>query len=259
MQRFMTQSQTALRRLFQTLFPDRPLQPTDSVYVNCQGVRGNGDIIKDLGQEIFLECNCICRLYSGHRGAGKTTELLRLKKYLEDLEEFDSEGKSKNRFYVVYFEATDDIDPIDSEYTDILLACTRRLLEKLREEHIEPAAFRKVLSWLKDRWDSLADLLNTKVEFEKLSIEQQISMFTKLTATLKAVPSNRDLIRKQVENYSESLMDALNELIRNAKEQLPNGRSEIVLIVDNIDRIPPVYYESKKRWNYELKIGRAHV
>lgn len=245
----MNQSQITLKRLFQAFSPDRPLQPTDSVYVNCQGVRGDGDILKDLGKEISLENNFICRLYSGHRGAGKTTELLRLKKYLEDL---DNEEEGKKNFYVVYFEATDDIDPIDSEYTDILLACTRRLLEKLREESVDPAAFQKVLTWLKDRWDALAALLNTRVDFDQLSIEQQISMFTKLTATLKAVPSTRNLIRQQVENYSESLVSALNELIRNAKKQLPDGRSEIVLIVDNLDRIPPVYYEDKKRWNYEL-------
>ncbi|WP_353736013.1 MULTISPECIES: hypothetical protein [unclassified Okeania] len=45
-----------------------------------------------------------CQLYAGHRGAGKSTELLRLKQYLES-----------QKIFVVYFAA--DEQDIDAEDT----------------------------------------------------------------------------------------------------------------------------------------------
>lgn len=61
-----------------------------------------------------------CQLYTGHQGAGKSTELLQLKEYLEE-----------NQHFVVYF-ATDklDIEPQDTDYAEILFACPAILLKK---------------------------------------------------------------------------------------------------------------------------------
>jgi tetratricopeptide (TPR) repeat protein len=79
------------------------------------------------------------QLYAGHRGAGKSTELLRLQQYL------DEQG-----CFVVYFPADEqDIDPEDAQYTDILLACTGHLLEKLKDS-TDPAS---LLNWLSDRYN----------------------------------------------------------------------------------------------------------
>jgi pantothenate kinase-related protein Tda10 len=50
------------------------------------------------------------QLYTGHRGVGKSTELRRLRRHLEE-----------RQYKVVYFEATDDLDDTDAQYTDILL------------------------------------------------------------------------------------------------------------------------------------------
>jgi len=55
-------------------------------------VRGDGDILEDLGTRLQRSNVKTCQLYSGHRGAGKSTELLRLKDALE-----------KEKFFVVYF------------------------------------------------------------------------------------------------------------------------------------------------------------
>jgi hypothetical protein len=101
-----------------------------------------------------------CNLYAGHRGAGKSTELLRLK---EDLE--------RQKYYVVYFAADEeDIDPEDAQYTDILLACTRRLLDALKES----AKPDPLLNWLGSRWQSLKDLALTEVSFDSLNVEDEL-------------------------------------------------------------------------------------
>ena len=117
----MVQSHDLLTDLYNSFNPFEPLPADDTRYVDCQDVRGDADILNELGNRIRLANTNTCQLYTGHRGAGKSTELLRLKKYLEN-----------RQVYVVYFAADEeDIDSEDAQYTDILLACTRRLLKDL--------------------------------------------------------------------------------------------------------------------------------
>ncbi|MEQ8756325.1 MAG: hypothetical protein RID09_22820 [Coleofasciculus sp. G1-WW12-02] len=187
-----------LKRIFNAFDPFRPLPPGDPTYVDCEEVRGDCDILIELGRSILLSDRVTCNLYAGHRGAGKSTELLRLKADLE-----------QQKYYVVYFAADDeDIDPEDAQYTDILLACTRRLLEALKDN----AKPDPLLNWLKYRWGSLKDLALTEVTFESLSLESQMLQFAKLTANLRAVPSTRQKIREQVDANTVSLIEALNEM-----------------------------------------------
>lgn len=233
-----------LKRIFNAFDPFRPLPPGDPTYVDCEEVRGDCDILIELGRSILLSDRVTCNLYAGHRGAGKSTELLRLK---ADLEE--------QKYYVVYFAADDeDIDPEDAQYTDILLACTRRLLEALKDN----AKPDPLLNWLKYRWDSLKELALTEVTFESLNLETQMLQFAKLTANLRAVPSTRQKIREQVDANTVSLIEALNEFITDAKHNLPWGCSELVVIADNLDRIVPIYEPNGKRSNHdEIFIDRC--
>ncbi len=111
------------------------------------GSAGDGDILEDSGIRLQRSNQKTCQLYSGHRGAGKSTELLRLKDSLE-----------KQKFYVVYFAADEeDIESEDAQYTDILLACTRHLLEDLQKS----ADTGPLRNWLKSRWQELKDLALT--------------------------------------------------------------------------------------------------
>ncbi|MBC7969818.1 MAG: BrnT family toxin [Verrucomicrobia bacterium] len=89
-------------------FDPSPLPAGSAVYVDCRAVRGGSDILVELGKKV-LRSDRTCQLYSGHRGGGKSTELLRLQAELD-----------KRGCFVVYFAAEDgDINPEDVEYTDI--------------------------------------------------------------------------------------------------------------------------------------------
>jgi len=189
----MATSTEVLKRIFNAFDPFRPLPAGDQGYVDCREVRGDGDILFQLSREIVYSDPMTCQLYTGHRGAGKSTELLKLKKYLED-----------EKFYVVYFAADDenDIDPEDTQYTELLLACTRHLLKSLKDK----ANPNPLLNWLKKRWESIKDLLLTEIDFDNLTIEAQISLFGKITATLRTAPNARQRIREQVESNTVSLI-----------------------------------------------------
>lgn len=214
-------------------------------YVDCQEVRGRWDVIRELGKKIVRSKKPTCQLYSGHRGVGKSTELVRLREYLE-----------QQKFFVVYFAADEqDIEPQDVEYADILFACTRHLVEEIKLKNHNP-----LLNWMKDRWESLKDLALTEVSFEGLSLEQQISQFSKITANLKAVPDKRREMRRKINANTPSLVEALNDFIREAQKVLPTGRDQgLVVIVDNLDRIAETQDEGKLTNYDEIYLNRSEM
>ncbi|WP_375466602.1 ATP-binding protein [uncultured Nostoc sp.] len=232
----MPNNHDLLANLYNAFNPFEPLPAGDPKYVDCQDVRGDADILQELGNRMQRSNTNTCQLYSGHRGAGKSTELLRLKKYLEN-----------RQFYVVYFAADEeDIDSEDAQYTDILLACTRRLLKDLKGI----ASPRPILDWLKDRWVDLKDLALTPLEFESLEVEAQVAQFAKLTANLRAVPELRQKIRQKIDPYTVTLIEVLNEFLADAKKNLPTGKTQLAVIVDNLDRMVLVK-DGDGRTNYE--------
>ena len=79
----MADNPDLLKNLYNAFDPFRPLPAGDPTYVDCREVRGDGDILEDLGIRLQRSNQKTCQLYSGHRGAGKSTELLRLKDSLE--------------------------------------------------------------------------------------------------------------------------------------------------------------------------------
>lgn len=239
----MTADFAFLKRIYNAFDPFRPLPAGDPAYVDCTEVRGDGDILVEVGREILYSDRVTSQLYAGHRGAGKSTELLRLQKYL------DEQG-----CFVVYFPADEqDIDPEDAQYTDILLACTRHLLEALKDN----ASPDSLLNWLKERWQDLKDLALTEVSLEGLKTEVQISQFAKLTANLRTEPSQRQKIRERVNPHTITLINALNEFIEDAKKNLPPGYSQLVLIADNLDRIVPIPQEDGRTNHDQIFLDRS--
>lgn len=239
----MTSDFAFLRRLYNAFDPFQPLPVGDSAYVDCNAVRGDGDILQAVGREILLSARKTCQLYAGHRGAGKSTELLRLQKHLND-----------QGFFVVYFAAEEeDIDPEDVQYTDILLACTKNILAAFKNLDSQP-----VLYWLKERWEDLKDLLQTQISFEELSLEVQVSQFAKITTKMRSEPNERRKIRDKINPHTTTLTEALNKFIQNAKKNLPPGYSDLVLIADNLDRIVPIIQPDGRSNHDQIFIDRQN-
>ena len=232
-----------LNNLYNAFDPFEPLPAGAPAYVDCKEARGDQDVLVDLGRKLLRSRRMTCQLYGGHRGGGKSTELLRLKQYLEE-----------KKFFVVHFAADEqDIDAEDAQYTDILLGCTRNILERLKDT-TKPDP---LLNWLKSRWKELKDLALTEIKFEDLSVESQISQFAKLTANLRAVPSLRSEIRAKVNPHTVTLIEALNQFITEAKRQLPDGCTQLTVIADNLDRIVPIIQETERTNHEEIFIDRC--
>ena len=238
----MPENEQLLKKLYNAFQPFYPLPPGDPAYVDCREVRGDGDILIDLGRNIQYSEENTCQLYAGHRGAGKSTELLRLKKDLED-----------KGYFVVYFAADEkDINPEDTAYTDILLACTRHLLETLKDANPKP-----LLDWLGKRWEDLKDLGNMEIYFDGLTPELQITEYAKLTANIRTQPSLRHKIREKLEPHTTTLIEALNQFIADGKNKLDSEDPQLVIIADNLDRIVPIPQNDGRKNHDEIFLDRS--
>ncbi|MBP0028679.1 MAG: ATP-binding protein [Roseofilum sp. Guam] len=221
-------------------FAPTPLQPGDPRYVDCRAVRGDEDVVQDLGRTMRRSQAFTYQLYSGHRGSGKTTELLRLKKDLED-----------RGHKVVYFAADEeDLSVQDAQYTDILLACTRHLLQDLKNADSKP-----ILSWLQDRSQKLKEVMLTEITTDELTLEVGLQEFSKLTAAVRMEPGQRQKIRDLVEPHTEKLIEALNALIKEGTKNLPE-KTKLLVITDNLDRIVPIFRDNGRSNHEEIFLDR---
>jgi hypothetical protein len=232
---------TILSKIYNAFDP-APLPANSKLYVDCKAVRGGSDVLVELGKTIRFSDRPTCQLYTGHRGGGKSTELLRLKQDLEN------KGCT-----VVYFSAEDeDVNPEDVEYTDILLACTRHLLEQVKEADPKP-----VLSWLRERGQVLKDVLLMDVSLTDPKAEVGIKEFAKITSSIRTQPTQRAKLRELLNPYTEKLVDALNAFIADAKLKLPQDRRRLVVIADGLEKVTLVTKDGGRTNHDEIFIDRA--
>ena len=231
-----------LTEIYSSFEPFQP--PSKEAYVDCQEVRGGWEVVRELGRKITRSKKPTCQLYSGHRGVGKSTELLRLKEYLE-----------QQKYFVVYFAADDeDIEPQDAEYADILFACTRHLVEAIKLQNHNP-----LLDWLKNRGEFLRDLALTELSFEGLNLEGQAAQFGKITANLRANPDKRRELRQKINANTPSLVEALNDFIKEAEKSLPADCRGIVMMADNLDKIAETKEEGTPSNYDEIYLNRSEI
>ena len=76
-------NRAAIKALYNAL-DDRVLEPGDPAYVAQVNCQGQHDAIEEIATEIDFQDGGGVYLLTGQRGTGKSTELKRLKKQLED-------------------------------------------------------------------------------------------------------------------------------------------------------------------------------
>ena len=206
-------------------------------YIDFSLVRGT-DIIYELKRTIiFSGDDPTCQLFTGHIGCGKSTELFRLKKELEEQD-----------FLVVYFESSVDLDMADVDISDILLAIARQLSQSLEEVKIQlqPTRFHQFLQGATNLLAS--EVTGLKVNVPKIggtglnSEDDKVPLSVSIgEITTKAKHSNniRSLLRQYTEPRVNIILDSINnELIKPANEQLKKRKKAgLVVIIDNLDRI----------------------
>jgi hypothetical protein len=223
---------------------NEPLQPDDSLFVDTGKARGDFSH-KRLYRELNVDNQGIAHkaprkqhlLFTGHRGCGKSTELLRVAKYLDD----------PDRYYVVRLDCLEKLDTNNLKYSDVLLALAAALLEKLEQEDgitMEQVHLTRLENWFRERVEVHTDLRDFSAEI-RTGVKAQTglpwlgNLFAELTNKINIGSTYRDELRLVVRNNFSEFATAFNQLIRVAEDKIRavNQGQRILFTVDGTDRL----------------------
>jgi energy-coupling factor transporter ATP-binding protein EcfA2 len=212
-----------LKKIYQVFDPEPLLANQGRLYVDLDAVRGSTGLIGRLAQNIRLSNHKpICQLIAGHRGSGKSTELRRLQGELE---------KGADKFFTVFCEILEDIEPNDVDFPDVLMAIIRQTAEQLNKRlsiKLKPGYF-------KQRWEEAKDILSREVDLTSLDLDVGLAKFS---AAMKSSPNTRIEIRKLLEPRTSSWIEAANDVISKAALELSKKDYKgLVVIVDGLDKM----------------------
>lgn len=224
-----------LKDVFNTANPI-PLQSDDERYVDCSSVRGNEDTVEQLYRRITWSDLPTVQLFTGHRGCGKSTELLRLR---HELEEAD--------FAVIYFEADEVIGMEDLIYSDILVAMARQVYQGLAQMGVELGddLLDDIFEWFAEE---VLQYESVKAAEAELNAEFGLTMpallsplaqlLAKVTGQLRTGVESRRQVRRRLDPQIAQLIERINLLLSKGTAELrKQGKQGLVVMVDNLDRI----------------------
>ncbi|MFW6107538.1 MAG: hypothetical protein ACOC8A_02495 [bacterium] len=197
--------------------------------------------------------------FTGHRGCGKSTELLRLKDQWE------------GRWLVVYFEVTELLDPNDIAFSDLFLTTSMKVAEAFHEAGmpLDPELLDNV-----ERFAETVIQETTRQTDKQLEAGAQASgqaglpfvakLKARITSQLKASTQHKQTIRRIFERDVTRLITDTNLLLDNARHTLRERdgtqQTDLLFILDNLDRLPPAAADRLIFQHGELlKQLRAHV
>lgn len=180
----MTHQSQPNTRLFRACEPNESIAPTDSRFVNFDSARGDSPAPRFArGLRLADPARPEIKLLAGHRGIGKTSELLRLKTLLE---EPASAEVPNPPFKVIFFDVNDSLDVNDLDLPDLLVVIAGEVQRQLKEAAVP--GFTETSVYFKRVWDDIKTTLGSEVELKGADIE---APFGKLAVEFKNRPGAR--------------------------------------------------------------------
>jgi hypothetical protein len=238
------QPPTHVLQVLQKIEYEEALPAGDPRYVDSEAARGSEQTFTRLARKFgwdpasnaFFAPNDKHVLFFGHIGSGKTTELRRYKRKLDD----------SKRFYVVEVDVLAKLDRNNLQYTEALMAMAETLLERMAADGyaLGEAELKPVRDWF-------VTAVNTRTTNRELTAELKsgmevgggipglVKLFAGFTAAFKTGSSQKSEWRQEIRNRFTTLASAFSNLIRSAEAELARaGRAERVLfLVDGTDKM----------------------
>lgn len=194
---------------------------SDKLYVQSIHGQDHRDRVQELADQIDFSESAGAYLFTGNRGTGKTTELLRLAKILSD---YDCEV-----FYVdmsEYLNMTQRIE-ISDFLISVLGAFSEKLGERIGHEPGKPDFFERVWSFLQ-----------SEVQFTEIKLPAGPVEFK---AALNQNPSFKEDLQRGTRGFIEQLVkqarDFVLEAVKHIRVKRKNQDHKVVLIVDSVERL----------------------
>ena len=235
---------TQILEVLQKIEYEDALVDGDSRYVETEIARGSEKTFATLAKKFgwspstnqFFAPNDKHVVFFGHIGSGKTTELRRYARKLND----------SRRFYVVEVDVLAKLDRNNLQYTEALMAMAETLLERLSNDGytLGDAALQPVRSWFGSTVQTRGQIMELSAEVKTglkagAGIPGLAKVFASFTAAFKTGSSQKTEWRQEIRNRFTTLADAFNQLIRAAEAELQaQGRAQRVLfLIDGTDKM----------------------
>jgi DNA polymerase III delta prime subunit len=201
-------------------------------YVEADNTRGEKPVttIKRILTLHPLESKHI--LFTGFRGCGKSTELIRLQRDLF------------SNFMLINFSVRRELDSNSFSHTELLIATMKQLFSKAIEENLD--IDEDVLKPI-ENWNIVKSLVENNSEGYSGEMETGGSIgaklpwlfeiFTKLTAKAKLENSYREELKQVVQPNVTDLISSCNILIREIKKLLEAKNKGLLVIIEDLDKI----------------------
>jgi len=233
----MTARPDPLRDLYKSLSGKGalPLEPDDPYYVPILEGTPEKDPILMLWQRLDWSESESVNLLTGFRGNGKSTELRRLKKLLEE--------KSGAKVFLV-----DMLDfllmtkpPELSDFVLSLMTALGRAVEQDEELDLSPLTH--------SYWERLQRFLISEVRLEKFELDlKEIGAPVKLGLKLKNEPDFKEQIQKHLRGHLGRLIqdaqDYVVDLVQAIRKKVGDPDLKVVLLVDSVEQLRGVGTEA---------------
>lgn len=194
---------------------------TEKLYVSSLHGEADKDPVVELATQIDFSDSAGAYLFTGNRGTGKTTELLRLAKTLQD---YDCEV-----FYAdmsEYLTLTQRIEVTDF-LISVLGAFSEKVAARIGEDPGKPGFFERI-------WH----FLQSEVEFKEVKLPAGPIEFK---ASLNQNPAFKEELQRRTRGIVEQLVKQAREFALEAANRVRVQRQDpdrkVVLIVDSIERL----------------------
>ena len=170
-------------------------------------------------------------LFCGHRGCGKSTELRRIRNDLH----------RPHRYYVVFADATHELDVNNLRYQDILLHLAGNLVAQLQQDsiHVDHMHLQQLEAWFtervekKDRTSALA--VEAKAGLQgTVGLPLLAKMFAVMSGSIKTNSTYKTELRRTIQNHFTEFSEAFNHLIEAAEEAIGQ---RVLFVIDGTDRL----------------------
>ncbi|MDM8548466.1 hypothetical protein QUF72_00250 [Desulfobacterales bacterium HSG2] len=236
------------------------LEAGDPRYVALDDIRGD-DIREKLRRSLYIDPDDPNRKsvhisYAGHRGNGKTTELFA---FMEEM---------KDESFFVYKQAYSDLAVYDLDYPDLMLYLVTMTLEDVcRRVEVDDDMFRSVENWFASETWTEQESYESGIEVRSVaeagfSVPGLLKLLINLTGRITGGHKSVKEIRHRLKRKPTELIHRMNEFFDRIRGLLEKSGmiSELVLIVDNLDRHPPEVMENAfSKWSDLFEQLNVHI
>lgn len=175
-------------------------------------------------------------IFAGYRGCGKSTELNRLQKELDD------------DFLVLKFSVQKKLDPQNLHYVGLFITTMECLFELIEQHDLYSLISKDYLDAVLS-WSQTKDVVELRERHFTVETEAGAGLeaglkwiggfFAKFRSAVKSSKSMKETISSNIEPRLSDLLELCNNLIREVERNLGHfGKRGLLIIIEDLDKIP---------------------